>query len=730
MLFATGSSIALSLGKYRGAALVGRPLDISVQVVLGPQDDPAALCVEADAFYADNKLDKSQVRVSTEKALANPLDIFVRIRSSVLVDEPVVNLNVRVGCQQKTERRYVILADLVSESASLPLQLPGSGAGASGASGTSSALPSPSTARAASAAVRSKNARLSAASSDGSSSGPDTTVAAQATAPTSPKQGTTVPKRDKLPASGAGAAGQNVLGKARLKLEPLDMSIERDPQLKSSTQLLSVPAAGEPQRAAAAALWRALQAQPQDILRDAEKAQSLENSLNTLRTQTQKNQLALNELNSQLEKMRSEQSVNWLIYALGALLILALAGVVYLWRLRSLADADSAHELPWWRRNKHAEKGWTNNVPESAFSASVDPASARSTSSRNLKESEKRNGRSTHALLNPDSMLGADEPTFTEVKHISGLDSHSHFSHSSSLDFTTSGSQLSRSVKAEELFDVQQQADFFVSLGQYDQAVDLLRGHIAANIQADIQTSPLVYLDLFSLYHQLERRTDYEALRYNFNQLFTANLPVFDLYTHGSAGLDAYPVVLTRVQALWPSPEALEVIEECILRKPVTGADTFDLEAYRELLLLYAMAKELSHSKGNQDPDELRFDLPGGLPADSATRASGFPLTAIQPVAARVGESITRDMALLLPPQSPRLALDVNLDEPAEIANAPPLPGVGMQSSPNPHLFARLDTEIPMGPSAQPPAGGDNLIDFDGLDDFIKNSDPAGPSKA
>ena len=63
--------------------------------------------------------------------------------------------------------------------------------------------------------------------------------------------------------------------KARLKLEPLDLVMERDPQLKVSAELLSIPAVNQQQRAAANALWRALSAQPQDILREAEKLQSL-----------------------------------------------------------------------------------------------------------------------------------------------------------------------------------------------------------------------------------------------------------------------------------------------------------------------------------------------------------------------------------------------------------------------------------------------------------------------
>ena len=788
-LFATGSSTAMSLGKYRGAALVGRPLDISVQAVLGAQDDPAALCIEADAFYADNRLDKSLVRISTEKALSNPLDILIRVRSSVLVDEPVVTLNVRVGCQQKTERRYVILADLASEPGSFPVQPSASDAGAgtsslSASSATKSnssvgtpAAPfsttsanststSPPMRLAASTPARRSSARpataLAGESNGGSNDGSDTIATGQSAASPSSKKDVSAAKRDKLKANTAGASGQSASGRARLKLEPLDLSIEHDPQLKSSPELLSAPAPGE-QRSAAAVLWRALASQPQDIIKDAEKIQSLENSLNTLREQTQKNQLALNELNSQFEKTRSERYANWLVYVLGLLLVVALAGLVTVWRLRARPDTTAANTLPWWRKNKPLEKGWTNNLPESAFPlsplspTSPDSAFVEDNNSPNYKKKKKKDAKLALALQGPESALGADESAFTEVRHMSSLDSNFQHSYASPLDFTVSMPRVARSVKAEELFDVQQQADFFVSLGQHEQAVKLLRGHIADNSQA----SPLVYMDLFDLYHQLERQTDYEALRADFNQLFTGKIPAFDSYTDLSAGLDAYPVALTRIEALWPSAKVLEVIEESILRRPVSKADAFDLEAYRELLLLYAVAKDLAQSQGSKEAGALRFDLPDtppvippanvpsadASPEDSTAHLSEFSLTSIEPLSASTGNKATPDIDLLLPPQSPRLALDVDLDELMGKTISTPSPNVGMQSNSNANFFARLGTKVPVSfparspvvPAASPavppvalyiPSADDgNLIDFDDLDAFIKNLDSTEPPK-
>lgn len=757
-LFAEGSSIAMSLGRHRGAALIGRPLDISVQAVLDSPDDPAAQCIEVDAFYADNKLDKSLVRVSTEKALSNPLDTIIRIRSSVPVDEPVVTLYVRAGCQQKTERRYVVLADLASEpanqptlppvaspAASLPPALATAGNSAAGAPLAATSNPSPALSSvpvAAAESARRNRARPVAASASGRGGVSDALAAGQPAAATAPKDGVSTAQRDRKRVSDIAASGKNTAGKARLKLEPLDLSIERDPQLKFSTELLSVPATGEQQRSAAAALWRALTAQPQDILRDAEKLQSAESALSTLRARSQKNQLTLNELNSQLEKTRSERYANWLVYALAMLLLLALAAAIYFWRQRALVSGTPANDLPWWRKNKPFDKGWVHDLPQSSIPVETSALEGKEKRRQAEKRqpSEKKEKKSALSVLGVDADFGPDDSAFTEVKHLSGMSGgDSRLPTPSSLDFAMSMPHVARTVKAEELFDVQQQADFFVSLGQHEQAVEVLRSHILDNVQ----TSPLVYMDLFNLYHQLDRQADYEALRKDFNRLFTGNIPVFELYTDISPGLEAYPVALMRIEALWPAPKVLEVIEESILRRPVASADAFDLEAYRELLLLYAVAKELMHSEATKDVQSVRFDLPATAADDHSAPMPRFAATSIQPLSATAGADTAQDMEPMLPPPSPRVGLDVDLNDLVAIDYAP-VAGVQLNvsssssSGSNSNFFARLGTKIPVGPSTRlpaaaapyvPPAGVDNMIDFDVFESSGKDTDSARPAK-
>ena len=58
-------SAALNLGRARGAAWIGQPLELLVPVQLDPGQADAALCAEADVFHGDNRQEAGRVQVQT-----------------------------------------------------------------------------------------------------------------------------------------------------------------------------------------------------------------------------------------------------------------------------------------------------------------------------------------------------------------------------------------------------------------------------------------------------------------------------------------------------------------------------------------------------------------------------------------------------------------------------------------------------------------------------------------
>lgn len=712
MLFATANSIAMSLGRHRGAALIGRPLDISVQAVLDAQDDIASLCLDADVFYADNKLDKSRVRVTAEKVSSGTQDAVIRIRATSLVDEPVVTIYLRVGCQQKTERRYVTLADLVSEpipdrNAVVPVAPP---LQVSPPLVTfPAALPTVNPSITKPARKAGKSADPTNASTPANSLNADNLE--------STKKSTALKERR---AAALTATRPGSTNRARLKLEPLDLSIDRDPQLKSSAELLSVPASSPLERSAAAALWRAITAQPQDILRDAEKLQTLESSVRSLQAQSQKTQQSINELGSKLQQAESERYANALVYALVFFLLLALAGLAYLTRGQFLRRRFAGGDTPWWRNNESqqaAQNAWADSgVHDEGFDSDRQTDIRKSKPAVSVKA----------GLAVPELDLDLGRSNSNSPRQSSNFDSDSLPPLASKFrpDFALSMTHPSRAVKAEELFDVQQQADFFVSIGQHEQAIEVLRSHIGDGVE----TSALVYLDLFNLYHQMERKGDYAALREDFNHRFNTKIPVFEMYTDAGPGLEAYQMAMSRIESLWPSPRVLEIIEESIFRRPETNAEAFNLEAYRELLMLYSVAKEIISPEPKPTTPRKKFDLPD-RPADAAdSRPMSFLSTSIQPLSASIEEDGSAHPSALtepllvstVPPASLNLGLDLDLSEPM-IDNEHSLP-VDVSDA---EFFAQFDKDASAALAAPDPAmqrakkpeeTPGNLIDFDAFD--------------
>jgi hypothetical protein len=163
-----------------------------------------------------------------------------------------------------------------------------------------------------------------------------------------------------------------------------------------------------------------------------------------------------------------------------------------------------------------------------------------------------------------------------------------------------------RELSVEELIDLEQQAEFFVVLGQDDAAIDLLMGHI----RSSGGTSPLPYLKLLEIYRRQGDRESYERTRERFNHRFNAYAPDWDFDLQHGRSLDEYPGVMHRLQARWREPlDAMAELEALMFRRD--GGELFELPAYREVLFLYSMARDLLDHQGGP-PTAIDVLLPLG----------------------------------------------------------------------------------------------------------------------
>ncbi|MBK7718524.1 MAG: hypothetical protein IPJ36_05735 [Simplicispira sp.] len=156
-------------------------------------------------------------------------------------------------------------------------------------------------------------------------------------------------------------------------------------------------------------------------------------------------------------------------------------------------------------------------------------------------------------------------------------------------------------LNPEDLFDLQQQAEFFVSVGEHDQAIEVMKKHIEANQSA----SPSAYLELLRLYRSLSRIEQFNELRAQFHRYFNAQVPEFAAFARPGRTLFGYPDVLARIEALWCDPSVVPMLQELLFRGQ--GQDQrFDLPAYDDLLLLHAVARTTPASARGQSAPRTR----------------------------------------------------------------------------------------------------------------------------
>lgn len=572
LLCAAMGSSALTLGRARGAAILGQPLELTVPVQFAADEDSTGLCFEADVYYGENRQESSRVTVTADAPGAGQ-SVVLRIASRLPVDEPVVTLYVRSACSVKASRKYVLLADLVSD-----LTPP--------AAATTPVRPSvPAVVPPAAPVPDAKPADAGAGSKTGKATpGPRMTTESAKTAKPGASAAVLAPKPSGSP-------------RARLKLAPLDLSQDWDPNLKTSPDLISAPTEDVDKRMAAAALWRSLNLTPEEVLHDAARLQGLEQNVQKLSDLTAQNQRQMQTLLMRLEKADAQKYANPLVYGLVAA-VLALAGLL-LWGWRRWRDADAGS--PWWRGEAMAQA--PASVRESA-AASVDTGPLLATQQEPPKPPELRTQprvpmaqalASVDIDLHLDDMLPSAAAPVSRSGPVSRPPTNDRTpSRMAGLrDFHSSMSGSLRSINTQEVLDVRQQAEFFMTLGQYDDAIALLEN----SIQDSVESNPLVYLDLLKALHTLSRKVAFDRYRDEFNAVFTGQVPVYAQFSQPGRGLEAYPELCGHIASLWPSKAALEFIEKCMVREANAAAEVnFDLEAFRELLLLHAVLTRLSEA--------------------------------------------------------------------------------------------------------------------------------------
>lgn len=614
MLCAATDGTALVLGSVRDSVYLGQPLKLSIPIQLHAQEKLSDLCIVAEVFYGDALQSLSQVTV-TEDPSGPGRSAIASVTESNIVNEPVVNITVQAGCKHKVSRRYVLLADLPSTSTAAST--------ASAASRTAT----PETTLYPGKIVPPSRASVP-------------TLEPGSTKPQkSQKSGKTVKKL-----RGAGSTGGQAPLRPRLTLDMLNLRAPQPEAVLTFSKELTVnvnPEDIDPaKRAQAKALWHLLNMDSEDALREYAQLQSVEQELKDLRDVTARNRATLQELSGRLETSASDRYPAVLVYGLLAGLLACAAALLYLWTRTRRGGAGSA---PWWRdggdvagpsgsgmepvvtTDPRTASSWTAEPPPSATDVDMPPKKSASPQQQPPSTSSASSSRQAAAPIPPVSPVSVP----------------------GQRDFVDSVRAALGAINTNEMLDVSHQADFFLTLGQHDAAVDLLKD----SIRASHDSNPLVYLDLLKLLHNLGRKADYNQYRNAFHTLFTGRIPPYAGFNQPSKNLEAYPEICLRIVTFWPGLQAIAFIEDCLVRQHGDAdAHTFELEAFRDLLLLHNIATTLLSSTDMGAP---------------MTTSIGATFTATQKVSIKPGATPNSSPAKKSPsqPASQKMSIDLDLSE-------------------------------------------------------------------
>jgi len=651
---------AAGFGAGSSTTQLGQTLEFVVPVRTEPGEVVDAACVAAEVVVGERRLPAPLVRTVVE-TVSGELS-RVRVLTSQAVDEPVVNVALSLGCPPRLSRRFVVFAEppmtaappALTQVSPIPITpagqpfgqpaLPPAAAPAAPASGAEMPSGQPP------AATPSTAPPPAAAAASAPRSGQRAVLRARA--PTGAATARPPRPRPSQPAVADARPPAPRPARPRLQLEPAEPP--RAPQAEAIAQAMeAVAQAASAARAAEAAASAA-----------AARIATLERTVEQLRSEARSSQEQAAQLRQRLAA--SEETSRWMLPLGAAVLVLgALAGWLG-WRLTALQRERRAD----WRVPSSTPITPTQaadtvadtrlNAPTTSFvtvpAVGAAPAGARW-------------HRGTPAWPPPaaapvDPWVSSDLGQ-TEAQPLA--DTRSEVTKTQPLPpLAATDEGAPRDVTIEELIDLEQQAEFFVVLGQDEAAIDLLMEHLRSTGGG----SPLPYLKLLEIYRRRGDHEAYERTRARFNHRFNAYAPEWGADLAAGRSLDDYPGVVPRLQQVWPRPlDAMAELEALLFRK--SRGELFDLPAYREVLLLYSLARDLLDRKA-ADTGNVDFLLPMSEAATEFGATAPVPYLGLEsdPTAPRGDESdrptkpIDFDTTTRGPGAGPRPSLFGDLDPP------------------------------------------------------------------
>ncbi len=556
---------ALGFGRAVSDAVLGQSFTFTVPVDVDPGERFGTDCIAAEVYYGDSPLPPRAIRTELERGTADNTWI-VRITASAPVAEPIIEVAISAGCERRFTRRFSVFADpptLGTAAAQLP-QVAAPAPSAAPAVADGGTAPAP--------AVGARAARHAAASAGpmatprphGVRKGPTMALANEPSAPPAAS-----PSARHLDAGNARKPGP------RVPAPPADASrLLLDPGVPHLKLDMEEPLMPPPSASAGAAIALSDLDDP-----DTRALKTLEQGVQLAKRDSQVQREQAARLQAQLAAAQSRG--DWMPWLFGLLAVALAAIAALVWKLR--------------QQNRIAHSDWFNQsqlgplppaAPEPAPAEAPPPAVPRERAPAAVSALE----------IHHEDLAGLALDDGVDARGIPVIDpTATRPLDRQAMAATMAQESAPRELSVEELLDLEQQADFFIALGQEDAAVDLLMSHLRS---AGGQ-SPLPYTKLLEIYKRQGDRSAYERTRARFNRRFNAYAPDWDTGPSAGRSLEDYPDTVALLEGAWGSPiDAMAILEGLLFKRDDTS-ELFDLPAYRDVLVLYSLARDLWQHGGN-----------------------------------------------------------------------------------------------------------------------------------
>ena len=583
---------AIGLGEAQLRSALEQPLNVNISLSGLQESDVLLSCVKVkiNSINGDFVANPLVEFVFSDE---NKLPRYLHVTSRTPIQEPAITLSIVWSCGTRVVREYTLLLDLSDSAAATP-SMPSTRSTAVDAtlSARTESVPATATASVASSAVSSVSASPKNKGAHhsvpvaASSAATTAIVPAPATLKTAPENPSGQVAETGLKKSRA-VSGRNVL-----KLGSDDESSVYDLKISTSLSMVSKQTTDDRSsreiKVAQAEFAARLRGEDPLAAVQAQLANA-QKKIIILQQDNAAGQSAKQDKNQQSASASQgnsswfdfgESSIVWIL-VLGILLILTLTALILL----AIRLRRHRSESVWWEppESKSVDvEEIVNGLQADATTGTFDPAP--------IVIKETIFGMEPEMQESATGSVNAIDIVAAKATRI-GLPLLEDTNSSTFNFFSPRGNSL----KVEEISDVIQEAEFWMSVNDPHRAIEILEPQAVD----DNPDSPVPWLYLLDLYKLVDDQAKYELLRHRFKAKFNANIPLYEeeVDPENTRVLEDFSHLIDKICGLWFTHEILPFLESLLIDDRDGARVGFDLPVYRDILLLIAISNELERTQ-------------------------------------------------------------------------------------------------------------------------------------